>query len=976
MKTITKFISTVAVLALALQQPSRAQMSVSNEPERPSAEAWNFIQYGEVNPSLYTGTLRLSIPFYTYKDPDFELPISLEYATNGHIPNIVPGILGPDWTLNAGGYITREIRGVPDDKDGNIHETVAKVLTAKAYLKLFASDLDISNAELCSSWDDYLIGDKCYYYFPSETGATPDCYDAEPDIFHFSFMGYSGSFHLGPNGEVVIYGTNVSNKGIRIEISSDFNLNTPISITTSDGYRYEFDGRVGDQYGTSTDVLYDGGSTISAWRLSRIVAPNGRKLELNYRKTVNAHTLRPYTICWSVATTSEIPDYPGDSSTNFGGKRLMDSESWYSIPQNITVDGDTLAVFSYEAAPTERYHSPNKDYDNESVYVTRMSVPKLSGIRIRRGGKDIKTCGLSYNTEAKSKTGFLSTVTISGEGTFSMEYYRNDLCPMYGTFKIDHWGYYNGKSSNYRNYLGATSLDDNNDETIMPGSPRLPDGYVARYGTLSKITYPTGGWTLFSYVPHDYSREVLQRSENEFNQALVDSSGQCGGIRISQISSYGTDGTLLDQRTYEYKDGNTSSGVLTYMPRYKLRHHVKFAGTEQWGSIWTNNLTRFGGNHIEYGTVTERRRDGSSVRYKFRTWEDDPDKVAYRNLRPESNRYLGSYTLWPDSLAVLFVARTKDPSRGSLMSKESIDADGNTVACESSTFSCLTPSSSFSWVPRYIYFSTADVGLWTGREDVSSRTESLVFGERRVTRTTSYAYNSDFLRTEERASDSRGTESLLRRSYVTEASSGVAKLMADAGMVGFPLSETRLVRPAGGQERVVSVAEYSYVQPAPVAHPSLFRVGSVMETDSTTGVRSVTSYTYDPLGRPLTRTAPDGTVTVYVWGYGGLYPVAAVSGTTLQAVRNVPELRSLQYGPIEGALSAESESGLRAISGAEVTVWEYEPLVGLTRETGPDGTSVSYTYNASGKLHEVLDALGRASGAYLYSTDNKTDTSL
>lgn len=412
------------------------------------------------------------------------------------------------------------------------------------------------------------------------------------------------------------------------------------------------------------------------------------------------------------------------------------------------------------------------------------------------------------------------------------------------------------------------------------------------------------------------------------------------------------------------------------MPRYKLRHHVKFAGTEQWGSIWTNNLTRFGGNHIEYGTVTERRRDGSYVRYKFRTWVDDPDKVAYRNLRPECNRYLGSYTLWPDSLAVLFVARTKDPSRGSLMSKESIDAEGNTVACESSTFSCLTPSSSFSWVPRYVYFSTADVGLWTGREDVSSRTESLVFGARRVTRTTSYAYNSDFLRTEERASDSRGTESLLRRSYVTEASSGVAKLMADAGMVGFPLSETRLVRPAGGQERVVSITEYSYVQPAQVAHPSLFRVGSVMETDSTTGVRSVTSYTYDSLGHLLTRTAPDGTVTVYVWGYGGLYPVAAVSGTTLQAVRNVPELRSLQYGPIEGALSAESESGLRAISGAEVTVWEYEPLVGLTRETGPDGTSVSYTYNASGKLHEVLDALGRASGAYLYSTDNKTDTSL
>ena len=974
MKTITRIILTIS--ALALPQVMHGQMSMSNEPERPSADAWSFIQYGEVNPSLYTGTLRLSIPFYTYKDPDFELPISFDYATNGHIPNIVPGVLGPDWTLNAGGYIAREIRGVPDDKDGNVYETVAKVLKAKAYLKLFNSDLDVSKAELCHSWDDYLIGDKCYYYFPAETGTTPDCYDAEPDIFHFNFMGYTGSFHLGPNGETVIYGTNVSPKGIRIEMSSDYNLTTPISITMPDGYRYEFDGRVGDQYGTSTDVLYDGGSTISAWRLSRIVAPNGRKLELNYRKTVNAHTLRPYTICWSVATTSNIPDYPGDSSTNFGGKRLSDSESWYSIPQNITVDGDTLAVFSYEAAPTERYHSPYKDYDNESVYVTRMSVPKLSGIRIRHGGKDIKTCGFSYNTDAKSKTGFLSSVDISGEGTFSMEYYRNDLCPMYGTFKIDHWGYYNGKSSNYRNYLGATSLDDNNDETIMPDCPRLPDSYVARYGTLTKITYPTGGWTSFSYAPHDYGRAVVQKSENGFNQALADNSGQCGGVRISQVSSYGSDGTLLDQRSYEYKTGGASSGILTYMPRYKIRHHVKFSGTEQWGAIWTNNLTRFGGNHIEYGTVTERRRDGSSVRYRFRTWEDDPDKVVFRNLQPENNRYLGSYTLWPDSLAVLFVQRTKDSSRGSLMSKESIDASGNVVACDSHTFSCLSSDTSFSWVPRYVYFSTADIGLWTGREDVSSQTESSMFGERSVTRTTSYAYNSDFLRTEERTSDSRGSESVLRRRYVTESSSGVAKLMADAGMVDSPLSETRLVRSAGGAERVSSVTEYSYVQPSPEIRPSLFRVGSITETDPATGVRSVTSYTYDPLGHPLTRTAPDGTVTVYVWGYGGLYPVAAVSGTTLQAVRTVPELRSLRYGPIEGALSAESEAGLRAITGAEVTVWEYEPLVGLTRETGPDGTSVTYTYNASGKLHEVLDALGRTGGAYLYSTDNRKSSAL
>lgn len=143
MKTIARTILIVAALTLALPQPSRAQMSAGNEPQRPSADAWEFMKYGEIHPSLYTGTLSLSIPFYTYKDPDFELPISFDYATTGHIPNVVSGILGPDWTLNLGGVITREVRGLPDDKSHNI-DTGGGTIYAEGYLSIHKSAMDIS----------------------------------------------------------------------------------------------------------------------------------------------------------------------------------------------------------------------------------------------------------------------------------------------------------------------------------------------------------------------------------------------------------------------------------------------------------------------------------------------------------------------------------------------------------------------------------------------------------------------------------------------------------------------------------------------------------------------------------------------------------------------------------------------------------------------------------------------------------------
>ncbi|MBP5228730.1 MAG: hypothetical protein J6Z32_01105, partial [Bacteroidales bacterium] len=65
----------------------------------PQTDAWDFIRQGDVSPSLYTGTINLSIPIYSYKDKDFNIPIVATYSSNGNTPNQLPGILGPGWNL-------------------------------------------------------------------------------------------------------------------------------------------------------------------------------------------------------------------------------------------------------------------------------------------------------------------------------------------------------------------------------------------------------------------------------------------------------------------------------------------------------------------------------------------------------------------------------------------------------------------------------------------------------------------------------------------------------------------------------------------------------------------------------------------------------------------------------------------------------------------------------------------------------------
>lgn len=62
----------------------------------PSAQAWDFVRYGNTPVNLYTGTARVEIPVYTYNDADFTIPISLGYAYGVFMPAQQTGIVGLD----------------------------------------------------------------------------------------------------------------------------------------------------------------------------------------------------------------------------------------------------------------------------------------------------------------------------------------------------------------------------------------------------------------------------------------------------------------------------------------------------------------------------------------------------------------------------------------------------------------------------------------------------------------------------------------------------------------------------------------------------------------------------------------------------------------------------------------------------------------------------------------------------------------
>ena len=82
----------------------------------PPSPAVSAIQiFVDVPVSLYTGTPEISIPLYVLQTPQLQLPISLNYHASGLKVEEHASWVGAGWSLNAGGVVSRTIRGLADE---------------------------------------------------------------------------------------------------------------------------------------------------------------------------------------------------------------------------------------------------------------------------------------------------------------------------------------------------------------------------------------------------------------------------------------------------------------------------------------------------------------------------------------------------------------------------------------------------------------------------------------------------------------------------------------------------------------------------------------------------------------------------------------------------------------------------------------------------------------------------------------------
>ena len=97
------------------EQPGAGTKNYTPNLLPPAPEAAALGKYVEVPVSPYTGVPQINVPLTEVQEGELSVPVSLSYHASGNKVEEVATYVGMGWSLNAGGLITRVVRGLPDD---------------------------------------------------------------------------------------------------------------------------------------------------------------------------------------------------------------------------------------------------------------------------------------------------------------------------------------------------------------------------------------------------------------------------------------------------------------------------------------------------------------------------------------------------------------------------------------------------------------------------------------------------------------------------------------------------------------------------------------------------------------------------------------------------------------------------------------------------------------------------------------------
>ncbi|MCW2464383.1 hypothetical protein [Elizabethkingia anophelis] len=539
-------------------------------PKIQNPEAYNLGLYGIYPVDHSTGVPKIDIPLYTIKSGSLSFPISASYHASGIKVNQDASNIGLGWVLNAGGMVFRNVRDMPDDYSnvGFLHSGNS----IPVFNDIYDEQTEGTGNAVGTVGNNDLL--KSYYGTRSPMGGSSSSHkDNYPDIFNITTnLGLTGSFVL--NNDRKFVSTEFNPQNLNVDL---FKNSIIVNDEKGNTYRFGKSSTNNEAYETtSNSVSFDYASGyynglrfpdhVKSWLLTEVISAD------------KADTIRiKYDRIAGIGKTF-FQSESRSTATSFILGAKLDSDSKNYLSQ--TSDIQTIKSISFKDGSIE--------FDLKSDRQDEAS-PRINGISVYDKNKKLLRKILfdhnyfsRYNAEndPNINTQLLKSLKLdkikfydknnSFDGEYSFEYDSTLLPSRESVRSIDFWGYYNGKDNS--SLIPDELVNKVYSPKTLSNKKRESNFDFMKAASLTKITYPTKGYSLYEYEPNYYIEEIggknfIKQDKRISAVAMSNTSGCPEGISFNGV---GPKTTLEYDVTEDVADG--IANVSLYFSDYKYNY--------------------------------------------------------------------------------------------------------------------------------------------------------------------------------------------------------------------------------------------------------------------------------------------------------------------------------------------------------------------------------------------------------------------
>jgi len=563
----------------------------------PSPEVASLAKMGSLSSGLHTGSANVNVPLYELAVGSLKVPIALSYATNGTRTNDIASRVGLGWNLVAGGSISRVIHDEDDDGPNTIRLTPPSFSVASEAMYNYIRDADIEGR------------------------------DTERDEYSFSVNGISGKFFFDNIGVIQV----VEHSNIKVT-----RQNNSFTLTTGDGVIYKFGNNL--YYEKTADIKTNGNQRAykiktTAWFLTSIISPEGHSINFHYNPIHTKAQLGPYqtVMLKKYQTTGD----PGNIPCTTGCTGLCEGR-WSPVGFN-RIDYDTYYLSHVTTNNGQQVYfiygdRPDASGDNRLIGVQVYTTNDASQARlIKKYQLEYQDYTVGNDLNQRFFLKKIYTLSTNSQEIVAHQFDYNDPSTLGSQESVlqDYYGFSKGYALGGQDNFFPRPLDYQNYENGYLGADRSPNFEATKAGTLSKVTYPTGGYEEFVYEQHTIAHSTTT-SDTVFTSNV---SRQGAGVNYSTAYTYTVQFTPTAAQTrMQYTTHWNPNGPAIGSPQYWTPDDIHFISYLE---IWdvSSNTRVFEDRHKNYQTTNTYPQLNPGTTYEIRLRVVGNSHFSYFNLQ-------------------------------------------------------------------------------------------------------------------------------------------------------------------------------------------------------------------------------------------------------------------------------------------------------------------------------------------------------